>query len=120
VNVLQHEHHRSRRPLELRDQEILDVVRRGVPAERFLQLRRDASGKVTKRAQRTRYREVVAGAEQDAPVLEPGGEAPHQRGLADSRLPADRDHSAGAGRGGGVGLGQGRQCRFAFEQIHRP
>ena len=63
VHVLEHEHRRPRRELELRDQQRLDLVRRAPPrAPPRAPARRSRRGRG--RAQRPRNRQVVAGAEQ--------------------------------------------------------
>ncbi len=54
VHVLEHEHRRPRRELELRDQQALDLVRRRAGGERLLERRRDASDEVSERAERPR------------------------------------------------------------------
>ncbi len=89
VHVLEHEHGRPRRELELRDQQRLDVVRRRAGRERLLERRRDAPDEVANRTQRPRNREVVAGADQHPrPGSETLDEPGDERGLA--RSPARR------------------------------
>ena len=119
VHVLEHQDGGSRRPLELLDQEVLDLVRRRAGGERLPEAGRDAAREVAERAQRTRDRQVVAGAEQDAgAVLEIVQKPPHQRRLADPRLAADPDGPPSAGRSCSVRLGKRLQRGLTLEQLH--
>ena len=121
VHVLEHEHRRPRRELELRDQQRLDVVRRGAGRERLLERRRDAPDEVADRAQRPRDREVVAGAEQHPSPRRPRSrsEPGDERGLADPRLAGDEDDPTIAPRRRLARLGERGQCAVALEQLHR-
>jgi hypothetical protein len=119
VHVLEHEQRRARRALELRDQQILDVVRGRPGGERVLQLARHIARQVTQGAERARYGQVVARAQQHTrAVVEVLQEVPNERGLADPRLAADAHHPARAARGGGVGLAQRGQRRITLQQVH--
>jgi hypothetical protein len=119
VHVLEHEHGRQRRRLELGEQQRLDLVRRRAPRERLGEQRRDAADEVPDRAERPRDREVVARAEQDAggraqPVEDPGDE----RRLPDSRLTGHEHDAAGAARRARVRLRERRERPVALEEVH--
>ena len=87
VHVLEHEDSRSRRSLELRQQQRVDVVRWRAGGECLLERRRDGSNEVSKRAERPGDREVVTGADEDSRrVVQIAHEARDQGGLADPRL----------------------------------
>ena len=66
VDVLEHEHGRVRRLLELRDKQGLHLVRRRAVRDRLGKGGRNAAGEVAERAERARHREVVAGAREHA------------------------------------------------------
>jgi hypothetical protein len=120
VHVLDHEHRRPGRMLQLRDQQRLDLVRRRAGGERLVERRRDAPDEVPNRAERPRNRQVVARAEQHPRTrvqipYEPGDE----RGLPDPRLPGDQDETTVAARGRLARLGESGQCTIALEELHR-
>ena len=99
IDRREHEHRRLRRQLQLREQEALDLVRRGSGGERLLERCRDGPDEVSNRAQRPRNQEVVARAEQHPfPGFEILREPGHERGLADPRLARDEDHPTVAPR----------------------
>ena len=90
VDVLEHEHRRPRRPFQLGDQQALDLVRRGARVEGGLELDRDGADEVTDRAERTRDRQVVAGAEEHSRAgVEITCEARDELRLPDPGLAAD-------------------------------
>ena len=121
VDVLEHEHRRPRRPFQLGDQQALDLVRRGARVERGLELDRDGTDEVTDRPQRTRDRQVVAGAEEHSRAgVEIPCEARDELRLPDPGLAADEGDAPlppGCGR---PRLGKRGQRPITLEQLHGP
>ena len=120
VHVLEHEHGRRGRQLELRDQQRLDVVRGRADGERLDEGRRNVPNEVAERAQRARNREVVAGTEQHSRVVvqileEPGDE----RCLADPGLAGDEDDPTGATGCRSSRLGERGQRPISLEELHQ-
>ncbi len=107
VHVLEHEHGRAGRKLELLHEQGLDLVRRGAGGERARELGRDAASEVPERAERPRDREVVAAADEyPGARLETVEEPPDERRLPDARLAGDEHDAPLTPFGAGVCRGE--------------
>ena len=119
LDILENEHGRVRRPLQLGDQQGLDLVRGGAGGKSRRELSGDRAREVSKRAERPRDRQVVAGAdERSRPSVEIVHEPGRESGLADPGLAGDEDHAARAPRGRLAPIGQDGECAIALEQFH--
>ena len=119
LDILENEDGRVRRPLQLGDQQRLDLVRGGAGGKSRRELSRDRAREVSKRAERPRDRQVVAGAdERSRPAVEIVYEPRRESCLADAGLAGDEDHAARAPRGGLASIGQDGECAVALEQFH--
>ena len=92
VDVLEHEDRRAGRPLELLDEQRLDLVRRGARRESLCERRRDPAAKSRKGPS---GRGIVRSSHVPSSTrdsrLEPLEETRDERRLADSRLAGDED-----------------------------
>jgi hypothetical protein len=119
VHVLEHQHRRPRRSLELLDQQVVDLVRRRAGRQRVREAGRDAAREIAERPQRARDRQVVAGARENArAAVEIVQEAPHQGGLPDPGLAADADGPPFARCGRCVCLGERLQRGLTLKKLH--
>ena len=120
VHVLEYEHGRRGRQLELRDQQRLDVVRGRADGECLDEGRRNVPNEVAERAQRARNREVVAGTEQHSRVVVQILEKPgDERCLADPGLAGDKDDPTGTTGCRSSRLGERGQRPISLEELHQ-
>ena len=106
VHVLEHEHHRLTQLLQQRQRHLARVPA-GLDVQR--EPSADLHGDVEVRPER-RHGELLAGAEQNAP-LDPRDEGAHERRLAHARLATDKQKSSALA----AGVRQPRQQRLPFD-----
>ena len=120
VHVLHHQDGRVPGPVQLGPQRSRHRVPLATLGQRPGQLGADAADQVTERPQGPRGAEVVAVADQQAPVRrQQPPDRPDQARLADAGLAEDEHQPALAGRRLAGGLGELGELAVAFEK-HRP